>query len=132
MQNRTRGRLCLLTEEALTLLSNQRNSQISSLDQFDGLVESLSTDLSTTDIVALLKKVGVCPRSYAMDNQSMAWISMINITGGGEMGADLLHLPYEGNVMDQPNKFYDIRSTVLNLRSDLFRDRMNKANKNAK
>jgi hypothetical protein len=126
--------MCLLTKDVYALLSNQHGSEITSLDQLDEVIKGLSADLSTTDIVALLQKpkLGVCPRSYPIEQQSMRWIEMVNITGGGEMGSDLLHLPYDGNVMDQPNKFYDIRSTVLSIRSELFQDKMDKAKKNAK
>lgn len=50
---------------------------------------------------------GVCPKSYPKSDLSIRLLGKLNICLGGSNGTELVHLPYEGTIFDQPNIFIE-------------------------
>ena len=118
------GRLCLLyqidfSEDVLEYKTITRQGPLSGEIKTDEdlyiaffkLLEHHKTD----KIELILKYIkykghrisGVCPKSVPKTDLSIKLLGMLNICLGGENGNQLVHLPFEGTIIDQPNMFIE-------------------------
>lgn len=50
---------------------------------------------------------GVCPKSFPKTDLSIRLLGLLNMCLGGENGTQLVHLPFPGTILDQPNIFIE-------------------------
>lgn len=57
---------------------------------------------------------GICPKSFPKSEETIELLSLINICVGGQSGTELIHLPYGGTILNQPNKFIEAYFVFVN------------------
>lgn len=134
MMGRRTGRLCLLYQidiesETLEYYSVTRSGEVigvtNSEISFNHAVNSL-LNLHQSDRVEVALKffklknsrtTGICPKSFPKSQLTVSLLSKLNLCLGGHSGVELVHLPYEGGLFDQPNVFieaYQVYSEEFN------------------
>jgi len=53
---------------------------------------------------------GICIKSFPKSPLTSKLLELIYLCTGGQSGVDLVHLPFEGTVLDQPNIFIEAYS----------------------
>lgn len=112
-----RGRECLLDRDyaahPISYSFKVRNQPeisgtIDSQESFYEAVDLAFRTYQTDDISTALRRIGkgICPRSFPTSSQSLYFLDMYYLTHGGESGLDLVHLPNEGGILDQPSLFF--------------------------
>ena len=62
---------------------------------------------------------GVCHKSFPLDKTALWYIGIIDLCHGGMSGMDLIRLPLDGTILDQPAIFYDVRNIIIETRENL-------------
>lgn len=116
------GRLCMLYQVDLeldTLEYNCSNSKgevhgiITSLDDLTHALTQLLELLKAPTVAPVLKFIklrhsrsgGLCPKSFPRLPLTNNLISRLQLCVGGQNGTELVHLPYKGTILEQPNLF---------------------------
>lgn len=118
------GRLCLLYqvdfgEDVLEYKTVTRQGPLSgdikSEDDMYLAIQKLSEHHKTDKVDLVLRYIklkgkrlsGVCPKSVPKTDMSIRLLSLLNTCLGGDNGTQLLHLPFPGTIIDQPNIFIE-------------------------
>ena len=124
MMGQKRGRLCMLyqvdfDEHTLLYSGDSRSGKISgeikSEQEFTQGIDELLSIYATDRLEVALKRIslkdsrisGVCPKSFPKTPFTSELLGLLNICLGGSNGTDLIHLPFEGRIIDQPNIFIE-------------------------
>lgn len=60
---------------------------------------------------------GLCPKSFQQLPKITYWLRQVYLCMGGYSGQELVHLPYDGTILDQPNIFIQVYETYVNERN---------------
>lgn len=128
-----RGRLCLLYQVDLEedklrygakLISGEVDSEESFLESVSKILEAFKTDRIEVALKSFRlpdnqdKRIsGICLKSFPRTRLTSRLIEMLNMCMGGQSGVELIHLPFAGTILNQPNIFiqaYFIYSDEVN------------------
>ena len=115
------GRLCFLYQvdfsEPLTFSSDSKDGkvegEINSEEDFYNAVDQILSFHKTDRIEIALKRIrmkgvsGVCPKSFPRTETTSLLLRKLNLCLGGDSNNELVHLPYAGTILDQPNLFIE-------------------------
>jgi len=91
------------------------NGEIKSIDDLYYGINKLLQHHKTERVDLVLRYIrlkgtrssGLCPKSYPKSELSTRLLGKLNICLGGENGTELVHFPFDGTIMDQPNLFIE-------------------------
>ena len=138
------GRLCLLHQVTDLEEQHLKYRCQTSLGKIEGLVKSedelyhaisVILDFYKTDQIEVSIKIleydkikGLCIRSFPQTYLTQNILSLINLCVGGQSGTDLIHLPYQGTILDQPNLFIQAYYIYVGEVSRFYRTKKEKEN----
>jgi hypothetical protein len=112
------GRLCLVYQIQDLSINNLvcNNGDIITSDEelyisINKLLEEYKTDKFDKVLKFFKSKdfnvSGICLKSLPVTSLTNRLLNLINLCVGGQNGTDLIHLPFEGTVLEQPNVFIE-------------------------
>lgn len=140
-QNVARGKECLLYRD---LKENpiKYSYKVRNIPELRGLIRSKEELFSvldralqlykTEDLRVALKRMGrgVCIKSLPVFQECYYFLDLYNKTHGGETGTELLHLPYSGGILEQPQIFFDACDHITRVKSAFLREKLDAEDKN--
>lgn len=134
-----RGRLCLLYQVDFES-DKLRYSGESKIGKASGLISSepelyraideLLSVYAVDRVEVGLRRIsldgsvsGVCVKSFPKTKLSSDILGLLNICLGGQTGTDLVHLPYSGTILDQPNIFIEGFYVYMNEHSKYWKQK---------
>jgi hypothetical protein len=143
MMGKRSGRLCFLYQlelgdDKLTYTCKSPESTLQGeVETFEDFQDSISLilELYNTDRIEVALKQfrlvgtsfrGICPKSLPRLPLTSYLLDMIYTCVGGENGTDLINLPFEGTILDQPNLFIQAYNIYVNEQSRWLREKTSK------
>lgn len=122
------GRLCLkyqidLDEDVLTFSAKAKDEslvgEVTDVDELFSAMSSVMALYKTGRVEVALKSFrvangisGICPKSLYRLPIVEQLLHMVFMCIGGYSGTELIHLPFPGTILDQPNMFIDAYNIV--------------------
>lgn len=118
------GRLCFfyqidLSEDILSYWYETKEGRFSgevyNEEEFNQAIQEILDAYKTDKIEVALKRfkivgqkvTGICAKSFPRTDLTRQLLSMINLCVGGASATEIMQLPYEGTILQQPNVFVE-------------------------
>lgn len=88
------------------------------------MLDRLEELYETDKVEILLGRIGlgICLKAYPIERRVDQAIKVLNWCMGGPNGMDLLHLPYDGGIYDQPAYFIQAYEAIVQEKSDYLKE----------
>ena len=139
---KSKGRVCLFyqidfdAEDELYFAKERDAKSIGNDEELFAAVDYLLQTVGSTRVEIALKRIrsstnaGICPKSFPRTELTSNLLELLNLCLGGENGMQLVHLPYAGTILDQPNIFLQAFYIYCDEVSKFIKESMPKQKKN--